>query len=129
MKLCASPTGTTCMYQRRLARDQADPPPELPDDGGASAYEDLATFLQQNLSPDLLGQAEVLLQRFVDKSGSGELGADEPGKVQANPLPNPARMTMDQRLAVAAQVRSGRAQAEQWSFAQRFPAASRIRNV
>ena len=152
---CPSPRGTNRerLFLIRhpnlgvMAQDAAMPP-DSPSNNGADAYEELATFLQQNLSPDVLAEAETLLRRFVDQSGN--LATDEPeafsgqprvggsmerngtaGRVEPNPpqAGRDARMSFDERLAVAAQVRTGRKQAEQYLFAQRFPNAARIRNV
>jgi hypothetical protein len=127
MKLCASPANTTCMYQR-IARDQADP-----DEAGASsdAYEELCTFLADHLDPNDLGEAEALLRRFVDQTGSGNLGTDEPPPFPGRPRPGGV-LSMDEmhrRVAVGAKISAGKVLAQLRSFNTRFPGASRIRNV
>jgi hypothetical protein len=130
MKRCASPANTTCIYQR-IARDQADPDaPDLgaPDPGASSdAYNALCVFLQENLSPDVLGEAEALLRQFLDKSGDGNLAADEPVSGRSRPV-----LSMDEmqrRVAVGAKISAGRTIAQQYLFNQRFPDAARIRSV
>jgi hypothetical protein len=128
MKLCASPASTTCMYQR-LARDQAPdepddnapgPSPPAPDDGGPDAFTKLYEFLTSHLDPNDLGEAETLLRLFLDKSGGTDLGTDEPPPFKGRPRPGGA---MD------AQIRRGKAQAQQFLFDRKFPGAARIRVV
>jgi hypothetical protein len=125
MKLCASPANTTCMYQR-IARDQADP-----DDAqaGAQAYEELCTFLASHLDPDDLGEAEVLLRRFVDQSGDGNIAADQPPPFSGRPAPMLSMDEMQRRVAVGARVRAGKVLAQRQLFDKRFPNAARIRSV
>jgi hypothetical protein len=106
MKLCNSPANTTCMYQR-IARDQADPD-DAQAGAGAQAYEELCTFLADHLDPNDLGEAEALLRQFVDKIA---------GRTRLNPQ------------AMDAQIRAGKAQAQQFLFNKRFPGAARIRSV
>jgi hypothetical protein len=149
MKLCHSPADTRCMYQKRLARD-ADPNASgpAPTEGAPGAFEDLMKFLADRLDPDDISEAETLLNRFVT---GGAIGTDgdgpggtttQNGRFDPNPARNPAQaadepgaaqdpraMTMDQRLAVGAQIRAGRAQAQRHLFDQRFPNATRIRTL
>ena len=130
MKHCNSPANTTCMYQR-MARDQADPadPSAGAFDPGASsdAYAALCTFLQENLSPDVLAEAEALLRQFLDKSGDGNLAADEPPPFSGRP-----KLSMDEmqrRVAVGAKISAGKVLAQRHLFDKRFPNAARIRSV
>jgi hypothetical protein len=100
----------------------------------------------------VLGEAQALLERFVEQSSSGDLGVDEPepfagqpnvggrvrnsqeGRIEPN-RPNSgrdARMSMDEKLrrvAIGAQIQAGKRLAEGYLFAQRFPGAARIRSV
>jgi hypothetical protein len=127
---CPSPNGTNVerlyIVRDRLALDAAMDP-------GASsdAYEELAKFLQENLSPDVLSEAETLLRRFVDKSGGTD---DEPSAISGRPgaAESSGAVAMDElrrRVAVGAKIRAGKAQARQFLFDRQFPNASRIRIV
>ena len=99
MKICASPADTLCRYQRRLARDQADP-------GAApDAYAALCSFSPTNSISDL-PQAEQLL-----RSSSTE----RPRRRR------PSDGCDGQRPARGGQRPFGQGQAEQYLFAKRFP--------
>jgi hypothetical protein len=126
MTPCPSPRGTNTerlFLVRRPAAMALDAAPPL-DDNGADAYEALAKILQQNLSPDVLAEAETLLQRFVDQSGSGTEVAtdDEPSAISGRPgaAQSPRAMTMDERLATGARIRAGKALAQQFLFNKRY---------
>lgn len=130
---CPSPNGTNyeCLYIVRepmMAMDAAMDPDAAQAGAAPDAYEALCTFLQQNLSPDVLGEAEALLRRFVDKTGDGNLGTDEPP-----PPPRPGGVLsmdeMQRRVAVGAKIRAGKVLAQQSLFNKRFPDAARIRSV
>jgi hypothetical protein len=130
MKHCASPSNTRCMYQRIIARDQADPDDDGAQAGASSdAYEALAKFLASHLDPDDLGEAEVLLRHFIDQSGDGHIAADEPPPFSGRPRFGPLahdHADLVRRAAVGVKISAGKAQR---SFNARFPGAARVRVI
>jgi hypothetical protein len=117
MKLCASPANTTCMYQR-IARDQAPTEP-VDTDAVQRAYSDLYQCLESNNDSEALSLLKHLMNAMT-----GDGAMDEPMPFTGRPTP-----AMDSARRVAANVRAGKTQAQQYLFSQRFPGASRIRVV
>jgi hypothetical protein len=129
---CPSPNGTNyeCLYILReptMAMDAAPDPDPDAQAGAPDAYEALCTFLASHLDPNDLGEAEALLRQFLDQTGGEVPAVDERGRPGA--AQDPRTMTMDERVAVGAKIRAGKALAQLRSFNTRFPGAARIRNV
>ena len=125
MKLCNSPPSTRCMYQR-IARDQA------PDANGAQAgaSSQAYTDLYQHLEGSNDDEALVLLAHLMNCLTNG--GAmDEPMPFSGRPVVGGGQdpTTSASRGAMDSAIRRGKAQAQQYLFAKRFPGASRIRVV
>jgi hypothetical protein len=115
MKICASPANTSCRYQRRLARDQADPDngTQADPDAVQQAYADLYQCLASKDDSEALAMLKHLMNALT-----GDGAMDEP-------MPFPGRPTP----AMDSAIRSDRRQASAYGFAQKFPGASRIRVV
>jgi hypothetical protein len=131
---CPSPNGTNherlfIVREPLMAMDEALDPDGVQAGAGAQAYEELCRFLADHLSPDDLGEAEVLLRQFVDQSG--DIGTDEPPPFPGRPRPGGA-LSMDEmhrRVAVSAQIRARRVQAQTAALEKRFPDAKRLRVI
>lgn len=114
-KYCLSPPRTGCMYQQ-MAHDQADDPGATSD-----AYDELCRLLSANLSPDDMAQAEQLLTRLLDKTDPTD-AMDDPMAFEPRPTASAMDADLRRRVAIGQRITAKK-------FAQRFPGASRIRNI
>jgi hypothetical protein len=147
MKICNSPANTSCMYQRHIARDQADPDGVqssagvVQADNGAQsgaasqAYSDLYQHLDGNNDTEALSLLKHLMDVMTDDGATAMDAPDESQGFAPNP-PGSGRVQqatdsadLRRRVAVGAEVRRGRRVAEGFLFNKKFPGAARIRNV